>query len=357
MKKTPLYERHAALGAKLVEFGGFLMPLQYTGILDEHHNVRQSAGVFDVSHMGEIIVRGAQALDFLQFLVPNDVARLKENQVLYTCMCYPDGGTVDDLLIYRLPGHYLLVVNAANTDKDVAWINEHAGAFDVVIDHASARFSQLAVQGPQAQNAMAKATGLDLSGLEYFWSQGTELFGQPSLISRTGYTGEDGFEVYASPDVGCQLWDALIEVGVKPVGLGARDSLRFEACLSLYGHELERDISPIEAGLGWTVKDKPVDYLGKAALLAQKQDKPRRLIGLDMKDPGVARQGYPVLLEGTAIGAVTSGMKAPSLDKFLAMALVNRPLEVGTPIEVEIRDATKAARVVKMPFYHGSVKR
>jgi len=357
MKKTPLYERHAALGAKLVEFGGFMMPLQYTGILDEHRAVRQGTGVFDVSHMGEVIVSGPQALDFLQFLVPNDVGRLGVGQVLYTCMCYSDGGTVDDLLIYRLSQHYLLVVNAANTDKDVAWIEEQAQPFDVGIDHAGARFSQLAVQGPQAQSATAKATGLDLSELNYFWSQQTELFGDQALISRTGYTGEDGFEVYASPEAGCRLWDALMEAGVKPIGLGARASLRFQACLSLYGHELERDISPIEAGLGWTVKDKPGDYLAKDVLLAQKKDKPRRLIGLEMKDPGVARQGYPVLLEGANIGAVTSGMKAPSLDRFLAIALVDRAVEVGAALQVDIRGTAKAAEVVKMPFYKGSIKR
>lgn len=354
LKKTPLHGRHQALEARLVDFAGFEMPVLYKGILEEHAAVRNEVGVFDVSHMGEITVRGPQALEFLEYLVPNNVGRLDTHQVLYTCMCYPDGGTVDDFLIYRLPDHYLLVVNAANIDKDVAWINEQSANFDVSVENVSDQFSQLALQGPKAEDVLSKITDADVASLKYFWSLETELFGQKALISRTGYTGEDGFEIYGSPELGVKLWDTLMDAGVHPIGLGARDSLRFEACLSLYGHELEKDISPIEAGLGWTVKDKPNDYIAKDVLLAQKQNPPRHLIGLNMLDPGVARQGYPVLHNGQEIGFITSGMKAPALDSFLALALVNQHVEIGEKVQVEIRGAHKQMECIKMPFYKRS---
>ncbi len=357
LKTTPLHGRHRDLGAKLVEFGGFEMPLQYAGILDEHRAVRGAAGVFDVSHMGEVWVAGPQALDFLQFLLPNDVAKLAVGRALYSCMCYPDGGTVDDLLVYRLDDGYLLVVNAANAEKDVAWIAKQAAGFDVETADVGARYGQLAVQGPQAEAALARALPVALDGIGYFAFQQAEAFGHRVLVSRTGYTGEDGFEVYAPPEATVKLWDALIEAGVRPIGLGARDSLRFEACLSLYGHELERDISPIEAGLGWTVKDKTNDFLGKAVLLAQKQNPPRRLAGLRLVEPGVARQGYAVKLDGRVIGAVTSGMKGLSVEAFLALALVDERLEVGRLVEVDVRGKPKRAEVVPMPFYKGSVRR
>jgi len=352
IQQTPLYGRHEAWGARLVEFGGFLMPLQYAGILEEHRAVRTGVGVFDVSHMGEVTVRGPQALDFVQFLITNDAGKLALGQVLYSPMCYPDGGTVDDLLVYHRHDHYLLVVNAANTDKDFDWIEQHAGAFEVEVDNVSARMTQLAVQGPRAQATLSRLLSVDLNALNFFRSLEVELYGEQALLSRTGYTGEDGFEVYGPAAVGCQLWDALLdEYGVAPIGLGARDSLRFEACLSLYGHELERDISPVEAGLKWAVKDKPCDYLGKRALLSQKQNPPRRLVGLKMVDPGVARQGYALSLKGKRIGTVTSGMKAPTLGGFYALALVERALELGTVVEVDVRGKAKRAEIVPRPFY------
>lgn len=350
LKQTPLHARHKAQGARLLEFGGFDMPLQYTGILEEHRAVRNQAGVFDVSHMGEIIIRGAQALEFVQFLITNDASELNVFQALYTAMCYADGGTVDDLLVYRLPDHYLLVVNAANTGKDFAWVKEHAYSFDITVENASAQFSQLAVQGPRAEEFLTQITGENLADLKPFWAVQTEWFGQPALVSRTGYTGENGFEVYGPPELGCTLWDKLLNAGVIPIGLGARDSLRFEACLALYGHELERDISPVEAGLGWTVKDKPNDYLGKDVLLSQKQNPPRHLIGLKMLDPGVARQGHAIH-QDDLIGIVTSGMKAPTLDGFYALGLVDHAVEVGAILSVDIRGFKKRAQVVKRPFY------
>jgi len=354
LKKTPLHGRHQALEARLVDFAGFEMPVLYNGILEEHAAVRNGVGVFDVSHMGEMTVSGPQALEFLEYLAPNNVSRLDTHQVLYTCMCYPDGGTVDDLLIYKMRDHYLLVINAGNTDKDVEWIQQQAANFDVEAKNVSAEFSQLALQGPRADEVLSNIVDADLASLKYFWSSETEVFGEKVLISRTGYTGENGFEIYGSPEFGVKLWDAFMELGVAPIGLGARDSLRFEACLSLYGHELEKDISPIEAGLGWTVKDKPNNYIAKEILLEQKQNPPRHLIGLKMLDPGVARQGYPVIHNGEEIGFITSGMKAPALDSFLALALVNQDVEVGDKIQVEIRGAQKQMECIKMPFYKRS---
>ncbi len=354
LKKTPLHGRHQALEARLVDFAGFEMPVLYKGILEEHAAVRNEVGVFDVSHMGEMTVKGPQALEFLEYLVPNNVSRLDTYQVLYTCMCYPDGGTVDDLLIYKMLDHYLLVINAGNTDKDVEWIQQQAANFDVEAKNVGAEFSQLALQGPKADEVLSKIVDTDLASLKYFWSQEVELFGEKVLVSRTGYTGENGFEIYGSPEFGVKLWDVLMDAGVHPIGLGARDSLRFEACLSLYGHELERDISPVEAGLGWTVKDKPNNYIAKDILLEQKQNPPRHLIGLKMLDPGVARQGYPVIHGGQEIGFITSGMKAPALDSFLALALVNQDVEVGATVQVEIRGAHKQMECIKMPFYKRS---
>ncbi|HEY5596834.1 MAG TPA: glycine cleavage system aminomethyltransferase GcvT [Candidatus Bipolaricaulota bacterium] len=357
LKHTALYSRHQAQGAKLVEYAGFAMPLQYTGILQEHDAVRRGAGAFDVSHMGELLVRGPQALDFLQYLLPNDTGQLAPDQVLYSCMCYPDGGTVDDLLVYRRPDHFLLVVNAANADKDYDWVKQQAGRFDVSVENASDRFSQLAIQGPKAQALLEKAIRKDLSTVKYYWATEATLYGEKTLLSRTGYTGEDGFEIYSGPQAACRLWDDLIKAGVVPIGLGARDSLRFEACLPLYGHELDATTSPVEAGVGWTVKDKPNEYLGKQVLLRHKRERPRHLVGLQMVEAGVARQGYKVVQGSTPIGVVTSGMKAPTVDAFLAMALVKQPLALGAPVQVDIRGALKQAKVVKLPFYKGSVKR
>jgi aminomethyltransferase len=361
LKRTPLYELHRKLGAKMVEFGGWEMPIHYTtGILAEHRTVRQSVGVFDVSHMGQIEITGNSALDLVQQLIPNDASQLHMDQALYTPMCNERGGTLDDLLVYRLPEKYFLVVNAGTTEKDYRWIKTVAARFpDVRVVNASNSYGQLAVQGPRAEEALQRHVEVDLSRIQYFYAVETELGKEPALISRTGYTGEDGFEIYGSPLVIVQLWKDLIKAGVSPVGLGARDSLRFEAAYPLYGHELDEETTPIEAGLGWTVKDKPVDYFGKEVLVRQKREGGNKsLIGFRMRESGVPRQGYTLYYEGEKAGYVTSGMKSPTLAEFLGLGFLamRKPSPAGTELEVEIRDQRKRAEIVKLPFYRGSIR-
>jgi len=368
LKRTPLYEYHRKLAAKMIEFGGWEMPLQYRSILEEHRAVREGVGVFDISHMGRIEIRGEQALDFVQFLIPNDAVKLEMDQALYSTMCNERGGTLDDLLVYRLPdlergsAKYLLVVNAATTEKDLRWIEGQAVRFpEAEIVDLSNSLAQLAVQGPQAEEALQRHIEVDLSRVRYFRATETELYKEPMLISRTGYTGEDGFEVYGPPSAIIRLWKELIKNGVTPIGLGARDSLRFEAAYPLYGHELDEETTPIEAGLSWTVKDKPADYIGKEVLLRQKRGEGvrKRLVGFRLKEPGVPRQGYKLYREGEEAGYVTSGMKSPTLGEFLGLGYIwgSEPPPVGTEIEVEIRGRRHKAEVVKLPFYRGSIKR
>ncbi len=360
MKRTPLYAAHLRLGGKLVEFGGFEMPLQYSSIIEEHKTVRTSVGLFDVSHMGEIEIRGRQSLDLLQKLITNDAAALQEYQVLYSPICYESGGTVDDLLVYRLPDRYLLVVNAANTDKDFAWIEKNALGFsEVKVRNVSADYGQIAIQGPEAERLLQRFVEYDLQKLRYYWSARATVLGTEALVSRTGYTGEDGFEIYASPELTVRLWEELLRAGGRPVGLGARDTLRFEAAYPLYGHELSEEISPIEAGLGWTVKEKTVDYNGKKVLWEQKhRGAPRKLIGLKMLESGVPRQGYKIFSAGREVGRVTSGMMAPALKEFLAMGLVDAALsQTGGELAIEIRGEQKRAQWTKLPFYSSRVKR
>ncbi len=358
LKRTPLYEAHKHLGAKLVEFGGWEMPIQYASIIEEHHAVRSAVGIFDVSHMGEIEITGLNALDLVQKLITNDASLLKDYQVLYSPMCYESGGTVDDLLVYKLPDRFLLVVNAANTEKDFAWVQQNAQKFTVTVENASAEYGQIALQGPKAESLLQPFTECVLTDLRYYWAIQTRVLGYEVLLSRTGYTGEDGFEIYAGPSVIVHLWDELIRAGAKPIGLGARDTLRFEAGMPLYGHELDEQTTPIEAGLGWTVKEKDSDYNGKEALLAQKrQGTQKRLVGLKMLEPGVPRQGYKIFADGREVGAVTSGMFAPSVGAFLAMGFVASTTPPTAALEIEIRGQRKQAQIVKLPFYRGSVKR
>jgi aminomethyltransferase len=366
LQRTPLNELHRKLGAKMVDFGGWEMPLYYTSIMEEHRAVRQRVGVFDVSHMGEIEVRGKEALSFVQYLVPNDVAKLELDQALYTPMCDPQGFVLDDLLIYRLPDlerqgeKYLLVVNVGTTEKDFGWIESQArNLAEVEIQNLSSKYAQVAIQGPVSQDALQRHVEVDLSRILYFHSMETELYKEAILISRTGYTGEDGFEVYGPPMTIVQLWKDLIKSNVTPIGLGARDSLRFEPGYPLYGHELDEQTTPIEAGLSWTVKAKPGNYNGKETLLHQKKlGGEKSLIGLRMTDPGVARQGYPVYADGAEAGIVTSGMKSITLDQFLGLGFIKKgfPKEVGQSIEIDIRGQRKAAEIIKLPFYRGSVK-
>jgi aminomethyltransferase len=361
LKRTPLYDEHRALGARLVEFSGWEMPVQYSGILDEHRAVREHAGLFDVSHMGEFHVEGPGALDFLQGLVPNNVARLADAQALYTQICNEQGGTLDDLLIYRLAeGSYMAVVNAGTTDSDWAWFTKQAaGRDDVTLRNDSDATGLLALQGPRAREILRPLTETDLDAIAYYhFAASATVAGVTCLISRTGYTGEDGFELYcASGDV-VALWRALLDAGAPqgllPAGLGARDTLRLEAGLCLYGHELNEQISPLEAGLGWSVKlEKSHDFIGREALLAQKrQGLPRKLVGIELRDRGVPRADYAILRDGAPIGPLTSGTVGPTVGKAIGMGYV--PPEyatVGAEVAIEIRGKATPAVIVALPFY------
>jgi aminomethyltransferase len=358
LKRTPLFETHRRLGAKLVEFGGWEMPIQYTSIIEEHQTVRSSMGIFDVSHMGEIEITGPNALDLVQKLITNDASTLKDYQVLYSPMCYESGGTVDDLLVYKLPDRFLLVVNAANTEKDFAWAQQNAKGFSVTVKNVSDDYGQIAIQGPKAEEFLQPFLEGSLKDLRYYWATQAQMLSHTVLLSRTGYTGEDGFEIYAEPKVIVTLWDELVQAGAKPIGLGARDTLRFEAGMPLYGHELDEKTTPVEAGLGWTVKEKDSDYNGKKILLAQKrQGTAKKLVGLKMLEPGVPRQGYKIFADGREVGAVTSGMFAPTVNAFLAMGFVSSDILPTALIEVEIRGQRKRAQLTKLPFYRGSVRK
>ena len=357
-KKTPLYDEHVKLGAKMIEFVGWWMPVQYTSIIEEHMKVRKEVGLFDVSHMGEIIVEGPDAFKFLQRLVTNDVGKAVGNRVVYSPMCYPDGGTVDDLLIYpQGENKYLLVVNAANTDKDYEWMKEQAAGMNVEIKNISPEVGQIAIQGPKALEVLQSITDVDLAPMKFYtWTHGKVAGIETLLISRTGYTGEDGFEVYVEASKTPEIWRKLLEVGktagIAPCGLGARDTLRFEASLPLYGHELSPTISPLEAGLDRFVALEKGDFIGREALLAQKQNPKRQLVGLEMIDRGIPRQDYPVTKGGKEIGQVTSGSYCAYVNKNLANALVAYgSVNVGDEVEVVIRGKGNKAKVVPLPFY------
>lgn len=357
--KTPLYAKHVEQGARIVDFAGWWLPVQYAGILVEHKAVRETAGLFDVSHMGEIRIRGKAALPLLQKLLTNDFASLADGGVRYSPMCLESGGTVDDVLVYRFAADdYWLVVNAANKDKDFAWIVSHAAGFDAEVTDESAVTAELALQGPAAAAILSAVAGASLLRLGYYeFAPQVELAGQPVLVSRTGYTGEDGFEIYCRPEAAPLIWDALLEAGkasgLQPAGLGARDTLRFEAAMPLYGHELSAEISPLEAGLARFVSLAKDDFIGRAALARQKTEGvSRKLIGFEMLDRGVARAGYPVLKNGSKVGFVTSGSVAPSLGKNLGMALVASEVGIiGTELEIEIREKPIKANIVARPFY------
>lgn len=358
LKRTPLYDLHLKRGAKLVEFAGWEMPLYYRGILEEHRAVREDVGLFDVSHMGQIVVRGAGALALLDHLLPNDVEKLTTGQALYSPMCNEEGGTLDDLIVYRLPDRFLLVVNAATSERDLRWIQEHALRFEgVEVASAVSARALLALQGPRVEEALQGHVAADLSRVGRFRTIEAEFERASILISRTGYTGEDGFEISGPPEAMVQLWKKLTESGVTPAGLGARDSLRLEAGLPLYGHELDEKTTPVEAGLGWTVKEKPTDYVGKEALLRQKREGTRRrLVGFVMREAGVPRPGYAIHCRGREAGRVTSGMRSPTLGGFLGMGYITAevPLLEGEEIAVEIRGELRAAEIRVLPFYRGS---
>lgn len=325
VKRTPIYDSYAGLGGKNVEYAGWEMPVEYEGLVPEHNTVRNDAGIFDVSHMGEIEVKGKDALKFINYMVTNDVSKIVDNQVIYTILCYPDGGVVDDLLVYRFGEEdFLLVVNAANTDKDFAWFQEHTEGFDVELTNTSPEVGQVAVQGPKAQEYLQKMTDTNLEEIKFFHAKkDVKIAGINTMISRTGYTGEDGFEIYADKEHIKELFDKIIEAGVKPIGLGARDTLRFEANLPLYGQEMSTEISPIMAGFGYFVKLDKEDFIGKDALKAQKEGgMTQKIVGFEM-EKGSPRHGYEVYKGDKKIGHVTTGYISPTLGKAIGLALVD----------------------------------
>jgi aminomethyltransferase len=357
LKRTALNALHKAAGARMVEFAGWEMPVEYGGITQEHLAVRTRAGLFDVSHMGEIDVQGPQALSLLQRVTSNDVSRLKDFQAQYSALMLPNGSAVDDCVVHRLnENHYFLCVNAANTDQDFDWIVEH-NSFDAEVRDVSAEFSQLAIQGPRAVPILAKVTDADLAGLRYYWFCRARCCGVTGWLARTGYTGEDGFEFYFPAAESERVWHGLMEAGesegLVPAGLGARNTLRLEAAYPLYGHELDTNTTLLEANLGWIAKLDKGDFIGREILLKQKQEGTRkRLMGFEMADRGIARDGYPVLIGGKVVGQVTSGSPAPFLKKNIGLAYVPPDLaEVGREIQIEIRSKPVAARWVPLPFY------
>ncbi len=360
-KKTCLYDNHVALGALMQPFGGFIMPIQYSSIIDEHQAVRQHCGVFDVSHMGEVLVTGNDAERFVNHIFTNDVTDAPLGKVYYGMMLYPHGGTVDDLLVYKMGANkFFLVINAANIDKDVAWINQHAKDYDVEIDHQSDIYGQLAIQGPEAETVMEEVLGIECHELVFYTAKTITMDNEEVIVSRTGYTGEDGFEIYASHPFIVRQWERLMASGrCKPCGLGCRDTLRFEVGLPLYGDELSKDITPVMAGLGMFCKLGKPEFIGKDALIKQKEEGlEKKLVGIELHDKAIPRHGYAVVSEGKQVGEVTTGYHGISIDKSICMALVDIDhAALGTEVEVKIRKKTFPGVVVKKRFYDKHYKK
>lgn len=356
LKRTPLFEVYKDFGAKTIDFGGWDLPVQFSSIKEEHEAVRTKAGLFDVSHMGEIEIKGKDSLAYLQKMMTNDVSKLKDGGAQYTAMCYENGGTVDDLLVYKKADEdYLLVVNASNIEKDYAWLASKVTE-EVIVTNVSESFAQLAIQGPLAEEALQKLTNTDLSEIKFFkFKENVEINGTPALVSRTGYTGEDGFEIYCASEKSVELWNEILkDENVIPCGLGARDTLRFEANLALYGQELSKDITPLEAGIGFAVKvNKEEDFFGKEVLKDQKENGvPRKLVGIEMIDKGIPRHGYEVFVGEEQVGEVTTGTQSPTLKKNIGLALLKKEFtELETEVEVQVRKKRLKAKVVKTPFY------
>src|SRR4051794_16191958 len=351
LRRTPLYEEHKALGARLVDFAGWEMPVQYSGIKAEHEAVRKEAGLFDVSHMGEVVFKGPQAEEAVQRLVTRDVARLSVGQAGYAAVCYESGGTVDDVLVYRTPDNFLIVVNASNREKDVAHFQENTKDLDVEVVDESDDWALLALQGPRAVELLQPFTETDLSSIKYYRYEVGEVEGSYAVLSRTGYTGEDGFELFVRPDAAPHIWRRLLEAGAVPVGLGARDTLRLEAGMCLYGNELDAKTTPLEAGISFVVHlDKEQEFVGQEALRREKEEGLRKkLVGFKVEGRGIARHDYPVAVEGETVGHVTSGTMSPTLNEAIGLALVAPDVE--DEFEVAIRSRTVAAHTVPLPFY------
>ena len=365
LKRTPLYDAHRILGAKIVNFNGWEMPVQYTSIIEEHRATREKAGIFDVSHMGEIEVKGEQAVEFMSWLTPNDVAGLKEGAILYSALLNERGGVIDDLLVYRIgPTRYFLCVNAGNSQKDFDWISGHAAAFPgVEVVNLSRDYGMISIQGPNSEALLSHHTPHPLSSMPYYHFA-TTTFGESNiLISRTGYTGEDGFEIFVNWNETAAIWDKLLAkgrgYGLKPVGLGARDTLRLEMRYPLHGHEMDEHTTPLEAGLNWIVKLDKGDFIGREALVKQKEEGlKRKLVGIEVLDRGIPREGYTIVKNGEPIGKVTSGTMSPSLNKGVGLCYV--PPEhsaIGTKLGVDIRGKIAEAEVVKTPFVPSHTKK
>ena len=359
-KKTPLYDEHVKLGGKIVDYAGWFLPVQYEGLIAEHEAVRNKAGLFDVSHMGEIVFKGKEAVNYLDHLLTNDISKMVDNQVVYTIMCYPDGGVVDDLLVYRYTSEeYLLVVNAANIDKDFKWIIDNKKDFNVDIENISDRVGEVALQGPEAQNILQKLTKTDLSAINVFHlKRNVDIAGVNCMISRTGYTGEDGFEIYTCADGIVAVWNKVLEAGkengIKPTGLGCRDTLRFEAALPLYGHEISKEVTPLEGGFKFFVKlNKESDFIGKDALNKQwEAGLTRKVAGFEMVGRGIPRENYEVYKNGKKIGYVTTGYMSPTLKKSIGNALIDiNETEMGNEIDIMIRNKPVKAKIISKKFY------
>lgn len=359
LKRTPLFDVYKEYGGKTIDFGGWELPVQFSSIKEEHEAVRTKAGLFDVSHMGEVEVKGSESLHYLQKMMTNDLSKLKNGAAQYTAMCYENGGTVDDLLVYKIEdNHYFLVVNASNIEKDFKWLEDHLDG-DVRLENSSKKTAQLAIQGPLAEQILQKLTDTDLSEIGSFeFQQDVKVLDKTALVSRTGYTGENGFEVYCNATDAAGLWKAILLAGkaegILPCGLGARDTLRFEANLALYGQELSPEISPLEAGIAFAVKlNKDVDFIGKGALKEQKEKgTPRKSVGIEMIDRGIPRHGYPVYKGEKLIGEVTTGNQSLTLKKNVGLVLIASEFaELESEVEVEIRGKRLKAKVVPKPFY------
>ena len=351
--RTACHDWHVAHGGRMVDFAGWEMPVQYNSIVAEHHAVRRAAGLFDIAHMGRLKFTGPEAARFLDHLLTNDVPGLAVGQIKYALVTNEQGGILDDVLVYRLADSHLLVVNASNRQKILAWIERHRGNFQVTVEDQTAAQFMLALQGPRAESLLQPLVDVDLSQIKYYFGTPAHIQGQPGFVSRTGYTGEDGAEIMLGAKHGLALWEELIRRGAKPCGLGARDTLRLEAAMPLYGHELSEEIDPFQAGLAWAVKLDKGDFRGRDALLRRKDDpKLRRRVGLELHAKRIAREGATIAAEGKPIGLVTSGTFSPTFNKPIAMAYVEPKYEVvGTSVQVEIRGTAEPAVVVSLPFY------
>ena len=357
LRKTPLNAVHRSLGAKMVDFGGWDMPVQYSGIIDEHNAVRNSVGLFDVSHMGEIEIRGPEAAKLVDFVSTNNAAKLKHGQAHYSGLLYEHGGFVDDILVHKVADdNFFLCVNASNQEKDFEHIRSH-NHLNAEVDFASDRYSQLAIQGPHGRATLQKLTPVDLAAIKYYWFTDGEVCGAPARIAHTGYTGEDGYEIYVAPAEAERIWHEVMqagaEFGIKPCGLGARNTLRLESKMALYGHEIDATISPLEADLSWIVKFEKPEFVGRETLAKQKESGvTRKLVGFEMCGRGIGRDGYEVLLDGVPAGWVTSGGPAPTLCKNIGLCYL--PVEHAVPgktIQVVIRNQPVEAVTVETPFY------